>query len=85
MEKGRAKDEKKRRRKSGGGKTEGRGTDSAEERARGGDGIVGTTKEERRYDGRNVPDVLPASEQVQSQVARPRLHGRGSRRQEVAH
>lgn len=32
----------------------------------------------RRYDGRNVPDVFPASEQVQSQVARPRLHGRGS-------
>lgn len=44
MEKGRAKDEKKQRRKSGGGKTEGRGTDSAAKRARGEDGIVGTTK-----------------------------------------
>lgn len=84
MEKGRAKDEKKRRRKSGGGKTEGRGTDSAERREREGE-TVSCDDEGRRYDGRNVPDVLPASEQVQSQVARPRLHGRGSRRQEVAH
>ena len=54
-----------------------------------GDDIV---RRRRRYDGRNVPDVLPASEQVQSQVARPRFHGaarRGAvavaRRQEVPH